>query len=84
MTNIPSKFKVFVFDLKSQNFYTKYNFLIAFIRYTNHFVTFSISTQNSEKLNQIGFNFPPDLSFQFTYSSMDVTALLNKEMVNNT
>ena len=25
----PSKFKVFVFHLKPQNFYTKYNFLIA-------------------------------------------------------
>ena len=30
--------------------------------YTAHFVTFSISTQNSEKLNQIGFNFPPPLT----------------------
>ena len=33
----------------------------------------SSSTQNSEKLNQAGFNFPPpppELSFQFTYSSM--------------
>ena len=67
----PLKFKVFVFHLKPQNFYTKYNFLIACIWYTAHFVTFSISTQSSEKLNQIGFNFPPpDSSFQFTYSSM--------------
>ena len=32
----------------------------------------SSSTQNSEKLNQAGFNPPPppELSFQFTYSSM--------------
>ena len=29
--NFPSKFKVFVFHLKPQNFDTKYNFLIAFI-----------------------------------------------------
>ena len=57
--NFPSKFKVFVFHLKPQNFYTNYNFLIPFIWYTAHFVTFSISTKNSEKLNQIGFNFPP-------------------------
>ena len=33
-------------------------------------MTFSISTQNSGKLDQIGFNFPPDLSLQFTYSSI--------------
>ena len=29
-----------------------------------HFVTFSILTQNSEKLNQIGFNFPPALTYR--------------------
>ena len=34
----------------------------------------SSSTQNSEKLNQAGFKFPPELSFQFTYSSMIETS----------
>ena len=53
-----ANFKLFFFCLKSRNFYTKYNFLIAFIWYAAQFLTFSISTKNSEKLNQIGFNFP--------------------------
>ena len=30
----------------------------------------SSSNKNSEKLNQAGFNFPPELSFQFIYGSM--------------
>ena len=29
--DFPSKFKVFVFHIKPENFYTKYNFLKAFI-----------------------------------------------------
>ena len=33
----------------------------------------SSSTQNSEKLNQVASISPPELSFQFTYSSMVCT-----------
>ena len=52
-------FEAFSFFLKSWNFYTKYNFLIASIWYTTQPLALSSSTKNSEKLNQAGFKFPP-------------------------
>ena len=43
----------------------------------------SSSTKNSEKLNQAGSNFPPELSFQFIYSSMSIPVIII-EIINNT
>ena len=50
------------FYLKSWYLYTKYNFLIASIWYTTQPLELSSSTQNTEKLNQAGFKFPPGVS----------------------
>ena len=52
-------FQAFFFYLKFWNLYTKYNFLIASIWYTTQPLALSSSTENSEKLNQAGFKFPP-------------------------